>query len=257
MAHDSQETALAVIESTAPATYASIGGMISPLVSPLAARQAITAYEALKQAIVRPEDKHLISGKVFLKKSFWRRIASCFGLSVVIVREEYLVDEMDPHNYGYSIIARATAPNGQYMEADGMCWASEKSGQARTRHNVHAHAVTRAKNRAISDLVGGGEVSADELTEYVDSDPAPQQLAQATRQQNRAQTWAQVRQTGIEKGLKTQEQWDEFCQRHGGKTETDIISTRDAGAKTLVAQAVASYTPEDVLVGISARGQGA
>ncbi len=32
-----------------------------------------------------------------------------------------------------------------------------------TLHNVRSHAVTRAKNRAISDLVGFGEVSADEL----------------------------------------------------------------------------------------------
>jgi hypothetical protein len=32
-----------------------------------------------------------------------------------------------------------------------------------TLHNVRAHACTRAKNRAISDLVGFGEVSAEEL----------------------------------------------------------------------------------------------
>jgi hypothetical protein len=31
------------------------------------------------------------------------------------------------------------------------------------RHNLIATAETRAKNRAISDLVGGGEVSAEEL----------------------------------------------------------------------------------------------
>ncbi len=32
-----------------------------------------------------------------------------------------------------------------------------------TLHNIRSHAITRAKNRAISDLVGFGEVSADEL----------------------------------------------------------------------------------------------
>ncbi len=34
-----------------------------------------------------------------------------------------------------------------------------------SRHNVRGTAVTRAKNRAISDLIGGGEVSAEEISD--------------------------------------------------------------------------------------------
>jgi len=40
-----------------------------------------------------------------------------------------------------------------------------------TLHNIRSHAVTRAKNRAISDLVGFGEVSADELPSGAGDDP--------------------------------------------------------------------------------------
>jgi hypothetical protein len=66
-------------------------------------------------------------------------------------------------DWGYTVIYRATAPDGRASEMDGSCMASEKRGAMCTVHNVRAHAHTRAKNRAISDLVGFGEVSADEL----------------------------------------------------------------------------------------------
>ena len=51
------------------------------------------------------------------------------------------------------------------MDGDGSCFASEKTGGRlrATEHNVRAHAHTRAQNRAISGLVGFGEVSADEM----------------------------------------------------------------------------------------------
>lgn len=43
-----------------------------------------------------------------------------------------------------------------------------------TIHNIRSHAHTRAKNRAIADLVGFGEVSADELPQgAADEPPAP------------------------------------------------------------------------------------
>ena len=38
-----------------------------------------------------------------------------------------------------------------------------KTSENATIHNVRAHAITRAKNRAIADLVGFGEVSAEEI----------------------------------------------------------------------------------------------
>lgn len=148
-------------------------GIVSPLVNPAAARQAIQQYEALKAAIVQPSDIQRIQGRDFLKKAFWRRVATCFGLSLDLVSEQRGHDEKG--SLYYSVIYRAIAPNGRTMTADGYCSTSEPGRVGWPEHNVRATAHTRAKNRAISDLVGGGEVSADEVPEYVEEAPAPVQ----------------------------------------------------------------------------------
>ena len=133
-------------------------GLVTPLVDPATAQAAIAQYEALKTAIVRPDDKQNINGREFLKKSFWRRVATCFGLSLALVSEERIVLD---GKLAYRVMYRASAPNGRWMDGDGMCMQGEK-GQM-IEHNIRAIAHTRAKNRAISDLVGGGEVSAEEM----------------------------------------------------------------------------------------------
>ena len=148
-------------------------GMVMPLVSVQQAAEAIGAYEALKTAIVRSEDIFLYDGKKFLKKSFWRRVATCFGLTVDLVNENRGFDEKG--KLYYSVLYRAIAPNGRTMIGDGYCSTAEKGHDWWPEHNVRATAHTRAKNRAISDLVGGGEVSADELVDYSeDEKPAAQ-----------------------------------------------------------------------------------
>lgn len=141
--------------------------MIRPLATAETAKQAIAAYEDLKRAIVRPDDQHRDKqGRTYLKKSFWRRIASCFGVSLELAREDYII-EGDSPIYGYSVVYRAIAPNGQSVEGDGLCMSNERPGMR--RHDVRATAHTRAKNRAISDLVGGGEVSAEEVSDDRDT----------------------------------------------------------------------------------------
>ena len=73
-----------------------------------------------------------------------------------------------------------TAPNGRAAIGDGSVFAIETArrdvsdkwatlpAQA-TEHNIRSHAVTRATNRAISNLCGFGEMSAEEA----DQDDAP------------------------------------------------------------------------------------
>lgn len=162
-----QELALYEPQQTSP--------LVRPLVNPTDMLAAIREYEALKSAIIQPSDKQRIGNKDHIKKSGWLRIARAFGLTVEPVREEFQTAE--DGSWGYAIVVRAVAPNGASMQGDGMCWSTEKDSRQRTRHNVRAHAYTRATNRAISNLVGGGEVSAEEMQDYVDEDPrhAPQQ----------------------------------------------------------------------------------
>jgi hypothetical protein len=158
------DTRLTTIESGAVANYSQTEytttqrGMLMPLASAEEAQLAISAYEELKTAIVRPDDLQVIQGRPFLKKSFWRRVAACFGLSLELVHEERLLLD---GKLAYRATYRAIAPNGRSMDGDGMCMQGEKGSMI--EHNIRAIAHTRAKNRAISDLVGGGEVSADEM----------------------------------------------------------------------------------------------
>lgn len=123
---------------------------------------AIVEYTRIQAALDAslPDCILKIQGKAFRKKNYWRAIATAFNLNLEI-REEKL-DET-ANGWGYLVVYRATAPNGRFSDGDGSCYASEKTDAMATVHNVRAHAHTRAMNRAISNLVGFGEVSAEEM----------------------------------------------------------------------------------------------
>jgi hypothetical protein len=59
------------------------------------------------------------------------------------------------------------------MDGTGACTQDEKGFDgkplARSLHETRATAETRAKNRAISDLMAFGEVSAEEISDYRDA----------------------------------------------------------------------------------------
>lgn len=113
------------------------------------------------------------NAKYFVKKSGWRKIARAFHLSVEVTQLQ-----VERNDEGSAVrataIARANAPNGQFQDGDGHCSIEEKRFQSMLRdrnqrdnlkleNDLRATATTRAKNRAISDLVGMGEVSAEEV----------------------------------------------------------------------------------------------
>ena len=61
-----------------------------------------------------------------------------------------------------NFIVRATLPSNRFADGWGNCSRGE-GGKAHPNHDIPATACTRATNRAIADLIGAGEVSADEL----------------------------------------------------------------------------------------------
>ena len=124
---------------------------------------ALVEYRGIQNALDKamPDCIVRIQGKGFRTKDYWRGVCTAFGLSLEMVSEELVRGEND---WGYLVTFRATHPNGRSMTGDGAVFASEKKGTASV-HNVRAHAHTRAKNRAISDLVGFGEVSAEEVAQ--------------------------------------------------------------------------------------------
>jgi hypothetical protein len=174
-------------------------------------------------------------------------------------------------DWGFRIKCRATAPNGLFEDGDGACMASEKivfekdwptwekSGKKgkvpvkrdkdgrpvidkigtadnATVHNVRAHAVTRAKNRAISDLVAFGEVSAEELPDserkkYEDGQDDRQTRQRAAQQkadhQSRQQPakkswfvelWERAKAAGV-----SEQDWKELTNNAGFKNAGDAL----------------------------------
>jgi hypothetical protein len=124
--------------------------------------EAFREYQQIQQALDKqlPNSIQEIRGKRFRKKNYWRAIATAFNLTVEERREERRDDAED---WGYLVTYRAIAPNGRYADGDGSCFATEKASGQDTLHNVRSHAHTRAFNRAVSNLVGFGEVSAEEV----------------------------------------------------------------------------------------------
>jgi hypothetical protein len=135
--------------------------------------EGMRQYQQLLRDLLEPSDWQTEDKegrpleRPFLKKSGWRKIARAFNLSFERVRSEVERDE-----HGNPIRAevwiRAVAPNGQYGDGDGYCSSEEKRfqgrrGKQKLENDLRTTATTRAKNRAIADLVGMGEVSAEEI----------------------------------------------------------------------------------------------
>lgn len=133
-------------------------------------QQLMAAYDAACNALIGPNDVQQEAGRTFKKKSAWRKLARHFGISTrVIHRErEWLGEE-----FVASITVRAIAPWGQSAEAEGACCTDEEVGRRQiTVADAIATAETRATNRAISNLIAMGEVSADEISEGKKQRPA-------------------------------------------------------------------------------------
>lgn len=131
-------------------------------------KTAMTAYQQAVAAVLDESDwQNAGRGERFIKKSGWRKIAKAFGLSVSRVESGVERDSEGNPVRAFAVF-RATAPNGQSQDGDGYCSVDESrfqkdSGRKKLENDMRATATTRAKNRAISDLVGMGEVSAEEV----------------------------------------------------------------------------------------------
>lgn len=165
------------VEDTAPAVSTNSFDMVDVE----SAAEFMENYQEVCKALLDKSDYQnvKINGKPkpFKKKSAWRKIATAFNISDEILEKEIIRDD------NYQIISatfyvKATAPNGRSGVASASCAIFDKINkkdveqpsnfELRKRFNnaendVIATAHTRAKSRAIADLVGMGEVSAEEL----------------------------------------------------------------------------------------------
>ena len=161
-----------------------------PILDPQQAKRAYQAYLELCQAILVPYDKRIVddrgvvvqesdyarikqskkddSGKWITeyvdapKKSAFRKLAKFYGISTEILEKNKETHDNTSFTHHYTV--KAIAPNGVYTTGEGSCTSSEKGGKS--EHDTRSTAHTRAKSRAISDLIGFGQVSAEEYGNY-------------------------------------------------------------------------------------------
>jgi hypothetical protein len=168
---ESQELAIAT-ESYAPSSGLASGSLlVRPIATAQDARGVIEDFQKLKISLLDPKTDIQVykdrDGNITkrIKKSGCKKIAMAFGLDVKAVGREII--DLSTGNFAVEYTVRATAPNGRSCEGIGMCDSTESLYAGRKNkklHDVYATAFTRAANRAVLDLVGGGEVSAEEVT---------------------------------------------------------------------------------------------
>lgn len=143
--------------------------LMRPIASIAEIKKAWKEYQIFTTEILDKSDYALVNGKQTKKKSAFRKYATFFGISC-IVKNEKRVDLPDG-SFVFEIIASAYPANdpARTQDGDGSCHSTEKKfskdGKLNKRfyHDTRATAITRAKNRAISELIAAGEVSAEEM----------------------------------------------------------------------------------------------
>jgi hypothetical protein len=163
---------------------------VKPLVSPEKAGEEWAKFETLKAKLLTDEDYQAIAGKRYIKRSGFRKIAVYFGLSDRILEQERV--EREDSSFSWRIVVEVEAPNGRISTGVGACDSRERRF-AHIEHDVYAIAHTRAKSRAISDMVAGGAVSAEEMEvgqgSYIETE---HQEASSEKTDNRVSSLAEL-----------------------------------------------------------------
>ena len=146
---------------------AETNGLVVPKVKE--ALEIMKQFQAIKTSVLDKNDTLSIQGKQFIKRSGWRKVSLAFNVKTQILERKITEDN------GVTtaeVLVRAIAPNGRYADELAICDSTEFTSKLQaTRHNILTKATTRAINRSVSDLCGGGEVSAEELEVEGDMEP--------------------------------------------------------------------------------------
>ena len=135
-------------------------------------------FEDVKARLLSPKDDMLTvtttdkrtgvkTSKPYIKRSGWRKVALAFALSDRIVSEKKT--ERADGSFVWHVVVEVYNQGGRTTTGSGACDSKERTF-AHLEHDVYAVAHTRAKNRAISDMVAGGIITAEELEPTVSED---------------------------------------------------------------------------------------
>ncbi len=119
------------------------------------------AYQIFTKKLLNETDYVNIKGKAFKKKSAWRKYARAFNINTEII-DKTITKNDKGRVMEAEFVIRATLPDGRHCDGWGSCSRFEHN-KNNPNHDIPATAMTRATNRAIADLIGAGEVSAEEI----------------------------------------------------------------------------------------------
>jgi len=215
------------------------------------AAAAYEAYLELCRRILDESDYATIRGIKARKRSGWAKLRRFYGITTMITEQQRTprFSEWEP---GQAFVYRFTVTGrlgDRVEEADGACESTELEYEgnniAPTEHNVRAKALTRAKNRVTADLIGGGEVSAEELNEAVPvkTKKAPRPRKRKKQPDNNFQAKIKIlynkantvlREEGLEPFYKTSVQVEEALVTEGGLSQKQVLATGDESLLNLL-----------------------
>ena len=150
-------------------------GLVAPVCSVEESVRIFKQFEQAKSRVLSGNDVLWIGadgrpavdgqGTPHIKRSGWRKLARFFGLSWDIENIEKLTKEHG--GYMYKVRVRVWHPAGASVISEGIASSSDsfftKGGRKEAdEENIIMKAQTVAVNRAISDILGSGEVSGEE-----------------------------------------------------------------------------------------------
>jgi hypothetical protein len=122
----------------------------------------LDAYRQLCAVVLDPrEDFEEAGGKRFATASAWTKLRRAFRISIEVLDRTVERDE-DGRPFAAGALVRATHPSGEHADGDGYCSLSEErfskeKARKRLEHDLRSTATTRARNRAVSELIGMGD----------------------------------------------------------------------------------------------------
>ena len=255
--------------------------VVEPMLGRGEAASHMAAYQDLVKELLDPSDYQTYrqNGKLekFKKKSAWRKLRAAFGFNLELRDERIghrhakadaavpcsrltIEDEKDcgcPTVYAKYVVRAIHPQTGQFCDGVGVASLSEKNRvYTKPDHEIPATAYTRAANRAISDLIGAGEDSAEEVrgTQAVSGLPVEDRNAikvawNGAAQELRAIALAKLHEWGF-KGDTVAAAFGDFNARAGEEAVSDLLAVLSGADLTFDPEAVevvASAEPTEAI----------
>lgn len=138
------------------------------------AKSLLGKFRDIKREILSEKEFYEIQAEGGRKELLNRRGCSILSLIFQLSEPEppqVTVTELSEGVMLFRVRTCIQAPNGRRAWGVGSCSTAEIKGKGpRAYHDAESKAHTRAKERAVSDLVGGGEITAEEAGRTANGD---------------------------------------------------------------------------------------